>query len=77
MRGLRPEVEALGSGRVASHGGGTKPVSLAERVRFLHDAAASTTNASHHRLKAYLYVDSLDSEIAVNGSAPPALEAPD
>jgi len=64
-----------GLGAFAAHGGGAKPVSLAERVRFLNDAAASTANASHRRLEAYLYFDSLDSEIAVNGSAPPALDA--
>ena len=72
-----------GLGAFASHGGtekSAKPVSLAGRTRFLHDAAAATggnftSNNSYPRLKAYLYFDSLDSEIAVNGSAPPALDA--
>ena len=70
-----------GLGAFASHGGtdkAAKPVSVAERVRFLHDAAASAaapTNRSSHELKAYLYFDSQDSEVAVNGSGPPAVDA--
>ena len=34
-----------------------------------------SNSSGYHELKAYLYFDSLDSEIAVDGSAPHALDA--
>lgn len=60
-----------GLGAFASHGvpaDGKPAVPAAERVRFLQDATAAMKE--HPELKAYLYFDSLDSEIPLNGSQP-------
>eukprot|EP01047_Picozoa_sp_COSAG01_P017427 COSAG01_NODE_923_length_12710_cov_68.328919_1_plen_492_part_00 len=47
---------------------GKPGVDPAARVRFLRDAAASM--AAHPELKAYLYYDSQESEVPINGSEP-------
>lgn len=60
-----------GLGAFASHGlpvDGKPAVPAAERVRFLQDATAGMKE--HPELKAYLYFDSLDSEVPLNGSEP-------
>jgi hypothetical protein len=58
-----------GLGAFASHGLpiGNKPaVDTADRVKFLEDASAGMK--THPELKAYLYFDSLDSQVNTNGS---------
>ena len=60
-----------GLGAFASHGlpvDGKPAVPTAERVKFLQDATAGMKQ--HPELKAYLYFDSLDSEVPLNGSEP-------
>ncbi len=70
-RGCDLASKPWGLGAFASHGvpvDGKPAVSPAERVRFLQDA--TTAMKGHPELKAYLYFDSLDSEVPLNGSEP-------
>ena len=60
-----------GLGAFASHGlsvDGKPPVDTEQRVKFFQDATAAMK--THTELKAYLYFDSLDSAVPLNGSEP-------
>jgi hypothetical protein len=70
-RGCDLASKPWGLGAFASQGepeDGKSGVDPAARVRFLRDAAASM--AAHPELKAYLYFDSQESEVPINGSEP-------